>query len=131
MEIDIGFPLKEIFFYKKPQIWEDWFCPQGLDPAYYEILAKSSNACTLSSPITIESQVKKEIYNGEITRQFTLIKEPIPTGLSYCGVEFLDDCVLFQPNLQINGWSLACVISGGPSNPGTVLIPTKSGLIPF
>jgi len=31
----------------------------------------------------------------------------------------------FQPNLKINGWSLACIISGGPSNPGTVLIPTK------
>ena len=28
-------------------------------------------------------------------------------------VEFIDDCIFFQPNLQINGWSLACIISGG------------------
>ena len=114
------------FFYEKPQTWEGWFCPHGLDPAYYEILAESSKSCTLSSPITVESQMKKEIYNGEITRQFTLIKEPISTGLSYCGVEFVDDCVFFQPGLRINGWSLACIISGGSSNPGTALIPTKS-----
>jgi len=119
------------FFYEKPQIWEGWFCPHGLDPAYYEILAESSNSCTLSSPITVESKIKNEIYNGEITRQISLIKEPISTGLSYCGIEFIDDCVFFQPNLQINGWSLACIISGGSSNPGTALIPTNSNPKPL
>jgi len=119
------------FFYEKPQTWEGWFCPHGLDPAYYEILAESSKSCTLSSPITVESQIKKEIYNGEITRQMSLIKEPISTGLSYCGVEFVDDCIFFQPRLRINGWSLACLISGGSSNPGTALIPTKSNPKPL
>ena len=119
------------FFYEKPQTWEGWFCPHGLDPAYYEILAESSKSCTLSSPITVESQLKKKIYNGEITRQITLIKEPISTGLNYCGVEFVDDCVFFQPGLKINGWSLACIISGGSSNPGTVLIPTNSNPKPL
>jgi hypothetical protein len=114
------------FFYEKPQTWENWFCPHGLDPAYYEILAESSKSCTLSSPITVESQIKKEIYKGEMTRQISLISDPISSGLNYAGVEFVDDCVFFQPNLQINGWSLACVISGGVSNPGTVLIPVKS-----
>jgi len=119
------------FFYENPQTWEGWFCPHGLDPAYYEILAESSKSCTLSSPITVESQIKKEIYSGELTRQISLIKEPVSTGLSYCGVEFIDDCVFFQPALQINGWSLACVISGGSSNPGTALIPTKSNPKPL
>ncbi|MHA2289392.1 MAG: DUF6786 family protein [Promethearchaeota archaeon] len=113
------------FFYENPQTWEGWFCPHGLDPAYYEILAESSSSCTLSSPITVESKIKNEIYNGEITRQISLVKDPFSTGLNYCGIEFVDDCVFFQPKLQINGWSLACVISGGSSNPGTVLIPTK------
>jgi len=43
----------------------------------------------------------------------------------------VDDCVFFQPNLKINGWSLACIISGGPSNPGTVLVPTKPNTKPL
>ena len=30
------------YFYKKPETWEEWFCPPGLDPANYEILASSS-----------------------------------------------------------------------------------------
>jgi hypothetical protein len=33
--------------------------------------------------------------------------------------------VLYKPNLEVNGWSLACIISGGVNNPGTVLVPTK------
>lgn len=119
------------FFYEKPQTWEGWICPAGLDPAYYEVLATSQTSCTVSTPLIIESKIKKEIYQGEITRQFTLIKEPFKTGGSYCGVEFLDDCVLYKPDLKINGWSLACIISGGAKDPGTVLIPTKQNPKPL
>ncbi|MFW9951977.1 MAG: DUF6786 family protein, partial [Candidatus Thorarchaeota archaeon] len=63
------------FFYENPQNWEGWFCPPGLDPAMYEILDSNSTSCTLSSPITLRSQISKELYSGEITRQITLIKE--------------------------------------------------------
>ena len=113
------------YFYEKPSIFEGWFCPSGLDPAYYEFLGDSHTSCTVSTPLTIENKMKKEFYQGEITRQFTLIKETHKTGISYCGIEFLDDCVLYKPNLKVNGWTLACVISGGVSNPGTVIVPTK------
>ncbi|TFG21341.1 MAG: hypothetical protein EU529_13655 [Promethearchaeota archaeon] len=114
------------FFYKNPDNWEGWFCPEGLDPANYEILGNDEKSCTLSSPITVMNMRTKETLRGEITRQFTIIKEPIKTGLNYCGIEFLDDCVFFKPDLKINGWSLGNIISGGPDNPGTVLVPTKA-----
>ncbi|MFX1495689.1 MAG: DUF6786 family protein [Promethearchaeota archaeon] len=113
------------YFYENPEKWENWFCPSGLDPAHYEFLAYSQTSCTISTSLSIENKLKKEFYQGEITRQFTLIKEPFQTGLSYCGIEFIDDCVLFKPNIRANGWSLACIISNGSNDPGTVLIPTK------
>lgn len=113
------------YFYKKPETWEDWFCPSTLDPANYEILASSNNICTVSSNIAVINQVLKEQYSGEITRQFSVVKEPFPTGVAYCGIEIIDDCVFYKPNLKLNGWSLANVISGGAGNPGTVLIPTN------
>ncbi len=113
------------FFYKNPETWEGWFCDKNLDPANYEILASSNKMCTLSSGFSVLNQSTKEKYIGEITRQFTLIKEPFSTGVNYCGIEFVDDCVFYTPNLKINGWSLANIISGGVENPGTVLIPTK------
>lgn len=113
------------FFYKDPENFKDWECPSSLDPANYEILAISETSCTVSSGIFVLNQRTKQGYQGEITRQFKLIEEPIRTGVNYCGIEFLDDCVLYKPNLKVNGWSLACIISGGPSNPGTVLIPTN------
>jgi len=114
------------YFYKDPENWEGWFCPEMLDPAYYELLGERDDSCTLSSTISVENQSVKQIYRGEVTRQFKLIKEPYLTGLSYCGLEFLDDCVFFRPNLKMNGWSLACIISGGADNPGTALVPTKA-----
>jgi hypothetical protein len=119
------------FFYKDPENWRDWFCPSGLDPGNYEVLAISDNSCTLSSNLLITNMRTKQGYQGEITRQFKLIKEPYKTGVDYCGIEFLDDCILYRPNLKINGWSLTNVISGGVQNPGTVLIPTKSNPKPL
>ncbi|TFG03342.1 MAG: hypothetical protein EU539_12340 [Promethearchaeota archaeon] len=119
------------FFYKKPQTWEDWFCPEGLDPAHYEILVSSEKSCTVSSNINIKNQFSKKILTGEITRQFTIINEPFKTGIEHCGIEIIDDCVFYEPNLEINGWTLTCVISGGLNNPGTVLIPTKSNPKPL
>ena len=113
------------FFYKKPETFEEWTCPPALDPANYEILAISDSSCTVSSGVFLLNQRTKQGYQGEITRQFKLIDEPYSTGVSYCGIEILDDCIFYRPNLKINGWSLATVISGGVISSGTVLIPTK------
>ncbi len=119
------------FFYKNPETWENWECPSGLDPANYEILGSSDSSCTVSSPLFVINQRTKQGYQGEITRQFRIIKEPFKTEVSYCGLEILDDCIIFRPNLKINGWSLATVISQGLKNPGTVLIPTKNSPVPI
>ncbi|TFG16140.1 MAG: hypothetical protein EU533_09325, partial [Promethearchaeota archaeon] len=114
------------YFYKDPETWSEWFCPPGLDPANYEILGNTGQSCTVSSAITVTNMRLKQSYRGEVSRQFTAIKEPISTGVSYAGIEFIDDCVFFHPDLKMNGWTLANIISGGPANPGTVLIPTKA-----
>ncbi|MFX1344840.1 MAG: DUF6786 family protein [Promethearchaeota archaeon] len=119
------------FFYEKPETFEEWICQPSLDPANYEILMTSEKSCTVSSQILLLNQRTKQGYQGEITRQFKLIKEPYDTGLSYCGIEILDDCVLYRPNLKVNGWSLATVISEGPEKPGTVLIPTNTNSKPL
>jgi len=113
------------FFYKDPENWRDWFCPSGLDPANYELLGIKDRSCTVSSPLSVQNMRTKEQYAGEVTRQFTLVDDPLSSDLAYVGLEFIDDCVMFRPNVKMNGWSLATVLSGGPQNPGTVLIPTK------
>jgi hypothetical protein len=114
------------FFYKDPQNWEGWFCPEGLDPGHYEITEKSDEKCVLESPISIQNQWNDNIYHGNITRTIHLLEEPITTGINYCGIEYIDSCTLDHPDLNVNGWSLATVVSGGEKNPGTVLIPTKN-----
>jgi hypothetical protein len=119
------------FFYKNPEDWEEWFCPAGLDPADYKIRKNSSTDCTLSTRLYITNQFNKETYGGDIIRKIQLVEEPIQTDVDYCGIQYIDICTLNKSDLQINGWSLATVISGGTKNPGTVIIPTKNNPKPL
>ncbi len=117
---------EKLFFYRDPESFKDWFCPIGLDPAHYDFITWSDKHCLLSSSISLTNQATQKRYEGLINRYISLVSEPINTGVSYCGVQYIEDCSLEVPNLQINGWSLTQVISGGPESPGTVLVPTKS-----
>ncbi len=119
------------FFYKDPESWEGWFCPAGLDPANYNIREQSSTSCTLYTTLSITNQMNKEKYEGDITRKIQLIKEPIFTGMEYCGIQYIDTCTINKSDQHINGWSLATVISGGAENPGTVIIPIKTNPKPL
>ncbi|TXT60661.1 MAG: hypothetical protein BAJALOKI2v1_90075 [Promethearchaeota archaeon] len=114
------------FFYKDPENWEGWECPKTLDPANYHILKQNEFRCILESEISVQNQFNQETYEGKIAREFSLIEEPIKTVVSHIGVEINENCVLNSPNLSINGWDLTNIISGGPNNPGTVLIPTST-----
>ncbi len=116
---------EKLFFYKDPENFKDWFCPVGLDPAHYEFTSWSDKHCLLNSPISLTNQASQKRYEGLINRYISIVSEPVNTGVPYCGVQYIEDCTLEVPALQINGWSLAQVISGGPENPGTVLIPTN------
>jgi len=122
---------ERLFFYKKPETWEEWFCPEKLDPAYFEIKNNSKTSCTLESAIEVKNQMTDKIYRGKIIRSIDLIEDPLDSRLDYCGVHYHDRCILDKPNLKINGWSLTNIISGGPKNPGSVLIPTKEKAKPI
>lgn len=122
---------ERVFFYKNPALFEGWFCPFGLDPADYTIKESSDTNCTLVSNLSLTNQVNHETYNGKIKRKISIIEEKIKTGVAHVGIEYIDDCFLDKPNLKINGWALGQIISGGPENPGTVLIPVKSGTKPL
>jgi len=115
---------ERLFFYRNPESCEDWFCPEGLDPADYKIMSTSEKSCLLTTDVSLTNQSNKKIYKGKIRRYISLVEEPISSGVAYCGIQYLEDCTLFTPNLQINGWTLTQIISGGTENPGTVLIPT-------
>jgi hypothetical protein len=116
---------ERLFFYKNPEAWQEWFCPSELDPAYYKIEMQSLTSCTLTTEVFLTNQLIKDVYKGFISRHISIIEEPIQTGVNYCGIQYLDECTLMTPNLKVNGWSLAQVISGSTENPGTVVIPTK------
>ena len=122
---------ERMFFYRNPELWKGWFCPEGLDPANYKIISSSRTNCLLSTDVSLTNQLNKQTYTGIINRDISLIKEPINTNLPYCGIQFLDDVTFSTPNLKINSWTLAQIISSGIENPGTVIIPTRSNPKPL
>lgn len=133
---------QKLFFDKNPETYyklnpehfiieDDFLVPRGLDPANYEIKSSTETGCILSSNISITNQLNLETYEGIIKRSVSLITEPVKTGVPHFGIKYIEDCMLSTPNLEINGWSLTQIISGGHENPGTVLIPTNANPNPL
>ncbi|MBN1213857.1 MAG: hypothetical protein JXA99_00290 [Candidatus Lokiarchaeota archaeon] len=112
------------YFFQKPEKWKKWNCQSGLDPAYYKIKEQNSNNCKLESEIVIENYISRETYKGKIIRTISLVDNPISSEADYIGIEINEECILNKPDLKINIWNIANVISGGKDNPGTVIIPT-------
>ncbi len=119
------------FFYENPHDFQGWSCPKGIDPANFKVIKDSDESCTVESKILFVDKISKQDYDGVLTRQFSVIKEPIHTGLQNISLEIVDNCVIHAESGNMNGWSLAQVITGGPENPGTVLVPTKDNPKPL
>lgn len=117
---------ERIFFYDDPENWEGWNCPATLDPAYYKIIERNEGGCKVHSKISVSNHLNDERYEGEVTREFKLVKDSLDIDITHIGIEITEICRLNKPNLKINGWNLTNIISGGTKNPGTVLIPTTS-----
>lgn len=57
------------FFYDDPQKFEGWRCPQGIDPAKYEVEKKEKKAVELRSAISAEDMISKQTLDGYINKR--------------------------------------------------------------
>ncbi|MBD3188363.1 hypothetical protein GF325_16125 [Candidatus Bathyarchaeota archaeon] len=119
------------FFYKNPEKWEGWFCPEGIDPANYKIYNQDAGSCMVKSNLTFLNQFSKKKYTGYINREIHASPDPVETSQAHAGVSIKEECVIHDSEFAGNGWSLAQVISGGVNNPGTVIIPVKEDAEPL
>ncbi|MBN1802308.1 MAG: hypothetical protein JW891_12425 [Candidatus Lokiarchaeota archaeon] len=119
------------FFYENPFNFEGWSCPKGIDPANFKVLNSSNDSCIVESDLSFIDNTSRKNYKGLLTRQFSIIQEPIQTGLQNIAIEIIDKCIIHAELGKMNGWSLAQIITGGPDNPGTVLIPTRKNPKPL
>jgi hypothetical protein len=60
------------FFYDDPEKFEGWRCPQGIDPAKYEVAKKEKKAIELRSTISAEDMTSKQTLNGYINKRIEL-----------------------------------------------------------
>jgi len=114
------------FFYMKPASFEEWFCPEGLDPGNYRFIAEDQRMVSLECYFKTYDFVNKGWLTGVIRRDIGVDKGK--RGILKINVResLLTDN--FTGTL-VNLWALIQVPPGA-GKPGTVLIPVKKGTQP-
>jgi len=128
------------FYYRRPETFEDWFCPCGMDPGNYRLVSdEGGHAPTYENVFDLEDIRAGRTYrNVRLTRQFKAVSDPFPgrhalkailPRLHYAGVRKTDSIELADApaDAKINLWTLALVDPGAPGGVGTVVVPVQSG----
>ncbi|MHA1556753.1 MAG: DUF6786 family protein [Candidatus Heimdallarchaeota archaeon] len=61
------------YFYKNPKEFDQWFCPIGIDPAYFKIVSKDKTSIKMISDIEVKNNTSEEILKGILTKRIELI----------------------------------------------------------
>ena len=113
------------FFYKNPERFEDWFCPQGLDPGSYRIVEASSDRAMLEGEITAFDYLANKELKGSVRREIWLLEG----GARQLRLR-IRDRILGEYHSRVNPWVLAQVPMGY-AGVGTVLAPVRRGAEPI
>ena len=107
------------FFYRNPESFEDWFCPEGIDPGDYRIAEANSRKVLLEGAISaydhlqgaeLKARVRREIRVWEYGRGYLRLK--------------IREALLGEYSGRVNPWILAQV-PPGYTGFGTVLVPVR------
>ncbi len=113
------------FFYRRPEEFEDWFCPQGLDPGSYRIVEASSDRAVLEGEIAAFDHLAKDELKGLVRREIRLLEG----GAGRLRLR-IRERILGEYRSRINPWVLAQVPTGY-AGVGTVLAPARRGAEPI
>ncbi|RLE92827.1 MAG: hypothetical protein DRN04_09165 [Thermoprotei archaeon] len=109
------------FFYRKPEVFGEWFCPKTLDPNNYKF-ADSKEKAVLEGEIELKDMFTGEVLKGFIRREFSLEKASEEV------VVYVKETLLTENSIstKVNLWALLQVVP-----PGTVVVPVKEGAEPI
>lgn len=110
------------FFYRKPATFQEWFCPNTLDPANYKILEARENKIVLQTDFELKDIATGETLRGVIRREF-LLREAAENRATIAVREalFTEKTI----STKVNLWALLQV-----NPPGTVVVPVKENAEP-
>jgi len=110
------------FFYKKPEEFEGWYCPRGLDPAYYRFREATDRLAVLETLVKVYDWIAEKFVTGGLIRQIRLLEDGIVNGISYCRIEVME-AINVRSSSTVNLWTLTQVYPGEDGY-GVVIVPT-------
>lgn len=114
------------FFYKKPEVFGEWFCPSELDPGNFKLTNYTESSATLESKFKLRDILNNELLSMTIVRNITL--EDLEDGLAIHVRESLIASEFHKSRVSL--WALAQVYPGRRGI-GTVVVPVKRNAKPI
>jgi len=113
------------FFYRRPESFEEWFCPEGIDPGEYKIVEVSPGKAVFEGRIQANDNLLGARLEAQVRREIRLLE----SGKVFMRLRIVDALVGDYP-ARVNPWALAQVPISEMSA-GTVLVPVRRGAEPI
>ncbi len=112
------------FFYKRPEVFEEWFCPEGIDPGEYSIVEADSRRVLLEGKIHADDNLLGARFEAQVRRDVRLLE----SRKGFLRLRVIDALIGEYP-VRVNPWALAQV-PVSDTGAGTVLVPVRRGVEP-
>ena len=113
------------FFYRRPESFEEWFCPEGIDPGEYRIIEADSGRAVLEGRIHADDNLLGARLEAQVRREIRLLE----SRKGFMKLRIIDALVGEYP-ARVNPWALAQV-PASEMGAGTVLVPVRRGAEPI
>jgi len=113
------------FFYRRPESFEEWFCPEGIDPGEYKIVEVSPGKAVFEGRIQANDNLLGARLEAQVRREIRLLE----SGKVFMRLRIVDALVGDYP-ARVNPWALAQVPIS-EMDAGTVLVPVRRGAEPI
>lgn len=94
------------YFYKNPEEFNQWFCPIGIDPAFYKIVSKDKTSVTLVSDIEAKNNATGEILKGLLTKRIDLISTDENSKNRYAKIRIHSILQIHNDHTPVALWSI-------------------------
>ena len=113
------------FFYRRPESFEEWFCPEGIDPGEYKIAEVNLGKAVFEGRIQANDNLLGARLEAQVRREIKLLE----SRKGFMRLRIVDALVGDYP-ARVNPWALAQVPIS-EMGAGTVLVPVRRGAEPI
>ena len=119
------------YFYRKPDTFEEWFCPVGIDPANYKIISKEDSTIKLVSDIEAKNNLTGDILKGILTKKIDILSTGKVGVQLYAKIRIHSILQLHSNHPNVSLWSIIQVPVNDQQQSKVIFPLNVANLIPY